>query len=295
MASEGKNKNSDEKDENLKRRMKTSVIITLLNDFRVKDTIDSLLTQERLPDEIIIADGGSEKTLLNLLSNYKKKSKRIKVYNLPGSVAETRNKVLPMVKGDLIIFLDADEIAPPQWLSHLINPIEKDEVDFTGGPTKPHQKAMNKCEAFVNNYSHWFYKHIVSNDISMLPMGNTAWRKKIFDEIGGFDERLRWGGEDYEINLRALAKGFKGTLVKDAWVWHDQSHLHSLKDIFRKKYKYATGAALAYFKSEKISKKIGGAAKTAFMYFHPIEFMNFLIKPFAFIRGYILWKKLNKQ
>jgi len=293
MVPERKNKKSDGKDENTK-KLKVSVVVTLLNDFRVKRTMSSLLSQKRLPDEIVIADGGSKKELLYLLRGYEKNHNWVKVYILPGSVAETRNKVLPLLMGDIIVFLDADEVAPPNWLANLIRPIENGEADFGGGPTKPVNEPKNKCEEFVNDYNRWFYETIVSNDISMLPMGNTAWHRKIFDKIGNFDERLRWGGEDYDINLRALNDGFIGKLVKEAWVKHDQSHLDSLGKIFRKKYKYATGATLAYFKSRKVSKKISGATKSSIMYVHPIELINLLIKPFAFIRGYVIWKKMNQ-
>ncbi|HEC87736.1 MAG TPA: glycosyltransferase [Thermoplasmata archaeon] len=290
MAPERKNKKGDEKD----KRMKTSVVITLLNDFRVKRTIESLLKQERIPDEIIIADGGSHDELMTMLLEYERKYNIVKVHVLPGSVAETRNKVLPLLNREIIVFLDADEIAPPHWLANIVAPIERGEVDFVGGPTKPFAEAKNRCEKFINEYSKWFYENVVSNDISMLPMGNTAWHRKIFDKIGGFDERLKWGGEDYDVNLRALASGFRGKLVKDAWVWHDQSHLNSLKKIFKKKYKYAIGATLSYFKSKEVDRKIGRAAKTSIRYLHPIEAVNLFIKPLAFVKGYMIWRKINQ-
>jgi len=278
----------------MKKKLKTSVVVTLLNDFRVKRTIDSLLSQKRLPDEIVIADGGSKKELLDMLHEYEERDNRIKVYVLPGSVAETRNKVLFLLKGDIIVFLDADEVAPPEWLSSLIKPIENGIVDFVGGPTKPLEEPKNKCEAFVNNFSKWFYKNIACIDISKLPMGNTAWHKKIFQAVGGFDERLKWGGEDYDINLRALTNGFKGMLIREAWVWHDQSHLNSLNKIIRRKYKYATGATLAYLKNKEGERELRSVARASMIYFHPIELINFLIKPFAFIRGYTIWKKINR-
>ena len=101
----------NEKDKNMKKNLKTSVVITLLDDFRVKRTLDSLISQNKLPDEIVVADGGSKKELLEMLHEYEKKDRRVKVYILLGSVAETRNKVLPLLNGDLVIFLDALEQA----------------------------------------------------------------------------------------------------------------------------------------------------------------------------------------
>jgi len=271
--------------------MKTSVVITLLDDWRVFDTIASLLNQIRKPDEIIIADGGSNRELLDELHN--SGVTNMKIYVLPGSVAETRNKVLKKVKGDIIAFIDADEIAPPLWLQKLTRPIEKGYADFTGGGTRPLYPPKTKIEKFVADFDKWFYENVVKHDITALPMGNSAWKMEIFNVIGGFDENLKWGGEDYDINLRAVQAGFRGIYVKGAWVWHDQSHLNTIWKVIKKKYRYSVGATVAYLKNNAFSNKRSMAIKTSVMYKHPIEFLNLGIKAIAFIKGWYEWKKIE--
>jgi len=272
--------------------MKTSVVITLLNDWRVFRTIASLLNQTRKPDEIIIADGGSDKRLLDALHNIN--AENMKIYVLLGSVAETRNKVLKKIEGDIVVFIDADEVAPSSWLQKLIKPIEDERADFTGGGTLPLYSPRTKIEEFVVNFDKWFYENVVKNDITALPMGNSAWKMEIFDIVGGFDERLRWGGEDYDINLRAVQAGFRGMYVEDAWVWHDQSHLNTIWKVIKKKYRYSVGATVAYLKNNAFSNKKRTAVKTSVMYKHPIEFLNLGVKAVAFIRGWHEWRRMEK-
>lgn len=266
------------------------VIITLLNDKRFERTIKSLLEQTMMPEKIIIADGGSTGGSFELAKEYEKKYGNIKVLSLPGSITETRNKLLKEVKGDVIVFIDADEVAPKHWLKSLISPIINGEADFTGGPTKPLSEAKSNAEKYVNDFDDWFYKNVVSNDITMLPMGNSAWSKKVFDGIGGIDEELTWDAEDYDVNIRAVNAGFEGRFVPEAWTYHDQSHLNTMKKIIRRKYRYCVGATMVYLKNKMLRKKADQAVKTSVRFHHPYEWIGLIIKPVALIRGVIAWK-----
>lgn len=269
--------------------MKTTVIITLLNDKRVTRTLDSLIDQSRKPDEIIIADGGSEKSLLDVLNEYVEVNSNMKLYHFPGSVAETRNQVMEKIDADIIVFLDADEVAPPEWLSHLIFPIVEGKADFAGGLKKPMNSPQSKYEEYLNERAKYYSK---VRDISYIPMGNSAWKMEIFDKIGNFDTSLTMGGEDYDINLRAINAGFKGIREPKAWVYHDQSSINSLYKLIRRKYRYGVGATIAYLKNRKIKEKIKLASKIVFN--HRLEYLNIFVKPVAFISGVIKWIIYNQ-
>jgi glycosyltransferase involved in cell wall biosynthesis len=269
-----------------------SVIITLLNDWRVKDTLDTILNQTILPDEIIVADGGSKKDLLDYLNNYSKENEIVKIYDIPGSIAESRNRTIPLAKGDIIIFLDSDETAPKDWLEKLVYPILKGEADFVGGTNIGMHKPKNNIEKYVYKSADINYKNVCIDDPSMIPMGNSAWKKEIFDVIGNFDKKLKWGGEDYDINIRAIQAGFKGVFSLDAWVWHDRG-MDTIKKFILKNYRYNIGTTVAYLKNNELKSKKKGAIKL--IYIHPLEFFKLFIKVFSFIRGNIMWKKLYKE
>ncbi len=270
-----------------------TVLITLLNDPRAVRTVESLLKQTELPDIILVADGGSRDGTLDKLRALG--NPRVVIEHHPGSVAETRNSALGSVTTDVVAFLDADEVAPRDWLHRLLNPIVHDVADFAGGPTRPLGKPKNKTEKYINDFEAWFYVNIVANDITALPMGNSIWRTKIFDEIDGFDERLVWGGEDYDVNLRAVRHGYRGTLVDEAWVFHDQSHLAKFRKVVRRKYRYSVGATVAYLKNGAFKDKVAPAAMTSARFPHPYEWLNLIIKPVAFFRGYAAWRRLTRN
>lgn len=272
--------------------MKTTVLITWLNDLNITRTIASLSKQFQVlePDEIIIADGGSKQKNLSLVEEFSKKIDNVEICLYPGSFGETRRQAINNIKSDIIVFLDADQAANKDWLKNIIWPIVSNVADFTGGPTKPFLEPKNKCQSFINFYEKWYYDNVVKNDITALPMGNSAWRKKIFDDIGNFDDVFVKGGDDFDISMRAVDNGYRGALVKDAWVYHDQSSIDSLGKIFKKKYSYSAGATVAYLKNREFHNKTGNAITTA-RCMHPIEFMNLIAKTLGFIKGFFDWRK----
>ena len=54
----------------------------------------------------------------------------------PG-LSHARNRGCQTAQGDLLAFLDDDEIAPPQWLSTLVRSCEQTGADGVGGPYQP--------------------------------------------------------------------------------------------------------------------------------------------------------------
>ncbi|MHB8584434.1 MAG: glycosyltransferase family 2 protein [Thermoplasmatota archaeon] len=278
-----------------------TVVVTLLNDIRVARTLASLLDQTRAPDAVLICDGGSiaptQEAARPFLSD-----RRVHWETFPGSVAETRNAAMQWIAAqaagsgidpaqDLVVFLDADQIAPRGWLASLTEPISAARADVAGGPTRPDGPARTYSERYIDGFEAWFYERIVSKDATTLPMGNSAWRRSLLEKVGGFDPRLVWGGEDWDLNLRAKAAGARFEFVPAAWVYHDQAHLRGVGKILRRKYRYSVGATVAYLKNGTMSSKAGSAARTSASYPHPLEWANLVVKPIAFARGWWLYRR----
>lgn len=273
-------------------RPRVTILVTLLEDSRVIAALQSLIPQEGAPFELVVADGGSSASLLRKLESVLNSSPaptRLEV--LPGSVARTRNLALPLLKGEVVVFLDADEIAPAGWLQKLTGPILSGEVDFTGGPTRPLGEPSSVYERYLNAFDEWLYRENVARDITFLPMGNSAWRTEVLRSVGGFDERLSTGGEDYDITLRAVAAGYRGAFVPEAWVFHDQSHLNSFRKYARRRYRYTVGAVMAYRKNRVLKSKALAAARPAFGLRHPLDLLDLSIKPLALIHGILAWSR----
>jgi len=266
-------------------------VITLYDDIKVFKTLQSLENQSLKPDEIILADGGSPECFVNLLKFIIKQYDNVVFKSYPGTICQTRAQVINKIKTDIIVFIDADETAPKDWLENLTKPIIEGTADFTGAKTKPRHYPKNKCEKFVNDFDDWAYENIVRKDITANAMGNSAYSMKIFDKIGNFDTRMI-DSEDFDINLRAVEAGFKGKYVANAWVWHDQSHVDTLWKLISRKYRYSVGSTIVYLKHKDIKRRSKNAVKVSlFGYKHPIELFFILVKGVAFVKGYIDWRR----
>lgn len=281
------------------RPLHVTVVVTLLNDARVARTLASLAVQSRRPDLVLVADGGSDARTLAAVASQAKDW--IRLAHLPGSVAETRNAAIrmlgeepaPEARERVVVFLDSDQVAPSGWLARLVTPIEKGEADFAGGPTKPLGPPSGPGEAYLNAFEAWFYPHVVAHDLTKLPMGNSAWRLDAILAIGGFDPRLTWGGEDYDVNLRAASAGLVGAYVEDAWVHHDQGGRNDLRRLLRRKYRYNVGATMAYMKNGVLREKMRAAARNTVAFRHPYERWNVIIQPLALLRALTMARRLR--
>ena len=263
---------------NMALSMKVSVIITSYNDPRIRSTLLSLNEQSYPPDEIFVADGGSKIDIESICLKFS-----VKFEMIPGNIPQTRSAVINKATGDILVFIDTDEIAPKQWLENLVNPIIKGEADFTGGPTK-HLPTSSQTVLYVNLLEDEMYKGLVQKDIRYLPMGNSAWSRKIFTKIGTFNSNLP-GSEDYDINIRAMNAGFIGKFIPEAWVYHDHSDIDTIFKLIRKRYKYLRTTAKVYRMQSMFKSRLSMRNKSVVR--HPFYVIEEFLKPIALIDSMI--------
>lgn len=114
--------------------MKISVLIPAYNAAATIDaTINSVLAQTVAPDEILVLDDGSTDETCRHLAAYQS---RVTIYRQSNhGVAHARNFLCQQAKGEIIAFLDADDIWHPQYLQTQCQQIERHPqaaVSFTG-------------------------------------------------------------------------------------------------------------------------------------------------------------------
>ncbi len=256
-----------------------SVIVTVLNDRRVERTLRSLQAQTLSPLEIIVADGGSKDGTFELCERLAASDPRIRPCRLLGNIPESRNQALDLVKGDLIAFLDADEVAPTTWLEELLQPFDDVDVGFVGGPT-PGMKGTtrNIGSRYYDAYLRRFYDTVARYQPHALPMGNSAWRRRVFQKVGKLDTTLfpRAASEDQDMAVRALRAGWKGVYVPSAIVDHDFSDI-TILSLLRKQSTYATGGYVLW-------RRIGSTYEASTGRVFP-----YILGPALIVTGLLLW------
>jgi GT2 family glycosyltransferase len=140
-------------------------------------------------------------------------------------ISYARNLALTHTNGEILVFLDDDCTIHDQWLDKLLAPFQNEiVVGVQGGVIVPREtNAVGWAETIlgfpgggVRRVLESKGRTLETREISTL---NCAYRKRIIDRIGGFDERLKLGAEDYILAKQACEHG-RCLFVPDAMVSH---------------------------------------------------------------------------
>lgn len=219
--------------------MKISICITVKDEEKsIGDLLTSLLNQSLKPHEIIIVDGGSTDRTLQILTHFAKKSKLIKIVKEPGSIAHCRNVSIDVCRGDIIATTDAGCVADPSWLEKITTPFKHKTIGLVAGFYNMPYKTPLQEAARV-------YLGVVSQRFdpsTFLPSARScAFRKSVWESIGGFNEKLERGGEDTEFFFKCVKRNVKIARVEEAIVSWNEIKKMNLGDISKKFFVYAKG------------------------------------------------------
>ena len=228
--------------------MKTSVCITTFNEEKnIGKLLDSLLRQSLKPAEIIIVDNLSSDKTVQIIRHYQKKDSRIKLWIQPSSRSAGRNYAIEIAKNNIIALTDAGCIADKNWLKNLVAPLNHREVEMVAGFYKM------AGETFFQKAAAVFLGVIPDKfDFKFLPSARSmAFKKDVWERLGGFPERLTNTAEDTMFNYLALQNRVKIARVKKAFV--EWGMPKTLYDFSHKIFNYAKGDAQSkiWFYSDK--------------------------------------------
>jgi peptidoglycan/xylan/chitin deacetylase (PgdA/CDA1 family) len=179
----------------------------------IQDALDSILRQSYGDFEVLIADDGSDDFDYATLAL---QDPRIRVFRLDGrGVSCARNEALRKAHGELIAFLDADDVWCPGKLTAQVKYLtEHPSVGIVFGsylrwsaseagifPVSSSLTAdCSDLQAIDPSRSGWIYTRLLLGQL--VGMNTAVVRIGVCRELGGFDESLRVG-EDYDFWLRA--------------------------------------------------------------------------------------------
>lgn len=118
----------------MSKRLRVSLIATVKNECdAVNAWLGGIACQTRLPDEVIIVDGGSTDGTLQILQAWQP-GFPVNVISLPdASISAGRNHALRRATGDVIAITDCGTVAAQDWLERLTEPFADPDIDVVGG------------------------------------------------------------------------------------------------------------------------------------------------------------------
>jgi len=171
-----------------------SVVIPVRNgSATIGPCIESLLrlTYPRGRFEILVVDNGSTDTTSEILQRY---PVSMHLEPRPGSYV-ARNRGAALARGEILAFIDADCFAEPDWLSELVAAFDHSDVGCAAGRilSAPARTAVQRYAA---------RRQLMSQEQTLRHLhrpyalaGNCAYRREVFQRLGGFRESLRSGGD----------------------------------------------------------------------------------------------------
>jgi len=233
--------------------MKVSLIMTVLNEGQaIRAGLDSLVAQTRWPDEVVIADGGSQDNTLAVINEYAERLP-LKIISAPGAnISQGRNAAIRAASGDVIAVTDAGVRCEPEWLERLLSPlaVTPSPPSATGerGGVRGPGMMVAVAGFFQSDPANAFELAMGAtvlpeareiNPRTYLPSSRSvAFRKDAWEAVGGYPEWLDFS-EDVVFDLKMREKYGPFAFVPDALVHYRPRG--SLRALAKQYYQYARG------------------------------------------------------
>ena len=132
-------------------------------------------------------------------------------------------------QADVLVFLNPDTVPHPGWLDALVKGLQHGDLATA---KLLHLSDPSRIDAFGNDlhisgiptcraWGEPATNRADVEEVAAVSGACFALRRSVFEELGGFDERLFLYYEDDDLSLRARLAGFRCVAVPQAIVLHD--------------------------------------------------------------------------
>ncbi len=263
--------------------MKVSFIATVYNERNTLiPFLESVISQSKLPNEIVITDADSTDGTWKLLKKFKSpKGVSFKLLRVKGNRSIGRNKAIYESTGSVIAISDAGCILDRNWLREITSPLKDKKIKVVAGFYKGLPETT--FEACLTPYV------LVSNPKDgFLPSSRSmAIRRETFELLGGFPEKLNYS-EDYYFARKMKKAGVRIAVSKRAIVgWVPRKNI---VESFLMFFNFAVGDVYANIFRPKVFLifiRYFIFLITFFLFFKEKLFFGSLLLTYVFV--YLLW------
>lgn len=183
-----------------------SVIIPTYNHAEfLREALESLRAQSFEDWEAIVVNNFSEDETISVVESFSDTRIRLENFRNHGVIAASRNYGISLVKGELLAFLDSDDLWYPEKLARCIECLDEG-VDLVCHGLRTFGDGQ-EVEVFAGPESCATYEALLYRGNCLTPSA-TVVRKKIVTEVGGFSEDPeKITSEDYHLWIKLAQAG----------------------------------------------------------------------------------------
>lgn len=228
-----------------------SVIVPVFNgEATIGECLDALMSQDlpRREYEVIVVDDGSTDATASVVAGYDVTY----ISQSNKGPATARNLGVSNAQGDIVVFTDADCVPEANWLREMVSPLVRDsDVSAVKGAYRTRQKQFAARFAQAE-FEERFRLLSRRRSIDFVDSYSAAFRKTVFEEVGGFNPRYpKANNEDVELSFLVAQRNHKMVFNPDAIVYH--THPESILKYARVKFWRAYWRTFVY---DKFPRKV---------------------------------------
>lgn len=231
-----------------------SVVIPVFNEENnIRDTLDSIYNNTMKPFEVIVADGGSSDSTVDIIRSEFKNV--ILINNEKRTAAAGRNAGIKKASGNIIAFTDGDCVVDSNWIESINFFFEAYDIDGMRGRVC-NASPRNNIDKYWGELA-WeklmfFGDEIIDikdkNIRVVLVTANCAYTKKILYKIKGFNNWFGNNAEDVDLCWRAIEYGAKLKYNPEARIY--SHNITTIGGVIKKSFRNGVS-------SSKLQKKYG--------------------------------------
>lgn len=211
---------------------KVSVIVPCYNHAHfLNEALKSVLDQSYTDWECIIVNDGSPDHTEVVAQEWVAKDTRFKyLYKENGGLSSARNAGISKAMGEFILTLDADDKYETTFMEKALGVMRNNSgvgvvsswgIRFIDNKQfgEHHPKGVNLKDFLFGNAA----------------IGTSLFRKKCWEEVGGYDENMKKGYEDWEFYIRVCQLGWAVHIIEEVLFFYRQ-HPVSMRTAALKSY-----------------------------------------------------------
>lgn len=213
--------------------MKATIVIPNINGKGwLRDSIESVYAQTEQDFELIVVDNGSTDESLDQARAYCARPNFTLIENgCNTGFSHAVNQGIARARGEYVVLFNNDAFAEPQWLAELLRTAEKDPRIFAVQSLMLRHFERELADdagdyvtlmgfACKTGDGRRASRYTREKRIFSACGGAALYRKRLLDELGGFDENFFAYFEDVDLSWRANNAGYKNVLCPTARCYH---------------------------------------------------------------------------